>query len=960
MKNLLTLLLVTLISTSSNLYASHIPGGNITYQCTGNPNEYVITLELYVNCPNSLGNQYMITTYNDCGLTNPFITLIQTGIEQEISSACPSQTSLCNGGTLPGIKMFTYEATITLPDTCDSWKFVYDICCRNTSSNLSGASSNNIYFETIMNSQTAPCDDSPYITNQPYPFVCAGIPQSYCPGIVDPNGDSIYVQSINPMGTNGTPIAHTAGYSAAVPLNNFTLDSQTGCITFNQATLGNYVVSYLIEAYDNAGNMTGSIVHDFQFQVLNCSNTPPISGGIVLTSGNATLLGPGLLEICEGASTCFDVTFTDIDALDTLAIDTALSSLFTLLPGASITTTGINPYTVSICWTVPAGSNSSLSTTLTVNDGACPVIANAAQLINFNIINNTTVNPDITICGSQTAQLSAAGGSVFTWTSIAGDPINVGSNFSCNPCSNPIASPSVTTTYLVTSDLIAGCGSTDTVIVNVALDFTITAYGDTLLCASSVVPIGVNMSPLGSYTINWTPAASLNDPTISTPLATPSETTTYNVTVTSTLGCSKTDTVNVSVNPTPIPTISPGDSTFCAGTPIQFDVLTSTLVDNFTGSFDPSQWSTVSGASVGNPCVPFNGTALNFDTPNRELISNSLLTSNCTTFDFCLWIGNDISTGVTGCENADLNEDIELSYSTNGGATWITIQTFLTSNWDTGGPYANVWQCFSIPIPAGALTNNTQFKWAQIGFYGTTIDNWSIDNINLSCSNNNYIYSWSPGNTLSDSTITNPIATPTVTTNYTLTVTDTATGCSTSNSQTITTVANYILQLTPDDTICVGNTVNFNVATSVPGTYSYLWSPGGLLSDSTIFNPIGTFNTPGTNQFIITVSNGSCIVNDTVNITVNICTYINELGDLYDISIFPNPNTGSFNITKPANLDQSINIQLYTVEGKLILEETLNKSQSTTNIDISKQSKGLYFIHLRIGDEKFVRKIMKN
>ena len=173
-------------------------------------------------------------------------------------------------------------------------------------------------------------------------------------------------------------------------------------------------------------------------------------------------------------------------------------------------------------------------------------------------------------------------------------------------------------------------------------------------------------------------------------------------------------------------------------------------------------------------------------------------------------------------------------------------------------------------------------------------------------------------------------------------------------------MANYILQLTPDDTICVGNTVNFNVATSVPGTYSYLWSPGGLLSDSTIFNPIGTFNTPGTNQFIISVSNGSCIVNDTVNITVNICTYINELGDLYDISIFPNPNTGSCNITKPANLDQSINIQLYTVEGKLILEETLNKSQSTTNIDISKQSKGLYFIHLRIGDEKIVRKIMKN
>ena len=54
----------------------------------------------------------------------------------------------------------------------------------------------------------------------------------------------------------------------------------------------------------------------------------------------------------------------------------------------------------------------------------------------------------------------------------------------------------------------------------------------------------------GDYTYEWTPTSGLNDPTISNPVATPLETTTYTVTVTDE-SSSVSDDVTITVNPTP-------------------------------------------------------------------------------------------------------------------------------------------------------------------------------------------------------------------------------------------------------------------------------------------------------------------------------------------------------------------------------------------------------------------------
>ena len=893
MKKIL-LIAAILLSGLSSSFASHIPGGNLSWACTGNPNEFLITIQMFVSCPSSLSTVSVTANMtNTCGLANPALVLpllpsTPTNPNPvEVSQICDRDTaqSDCvtgvNGG-IPGVKMYTYQALVTLPDTCDSWDFYYSICCRDASSNLSGGAGNTMYFHSQMNSGTAPCDASPYVTASPIPYVCMGVQQTYCPGAIDPDGDSLYYSLVSPLGATATPIAHLGGYGPTTPLQNLTLDPVTGCITFTQNAVGNYVVTYKIEAFDAAGNQTGFIYHDFQFEVINNANCQPPTPS---PTGATNLSGPGLLingntvEICEGQTFCFDVTFSDLDLADTLKLDSANTNIFASMPGVILTTIYpnaplLNTLTVNVCWTVPVGASPNTQASIGVSDGSCPIENLANFPLVVQVINATVVNPPIIICGNQTAQLTANGGTVFTWYYTAtGLQVPVGPDFSCNPCSNPIVTPTVlgTTDYYVVSNLSIGCNPSDSTSVTKVADFTPTAYGDTLLCDFLTKQIGVNVTPTAAgYTYLWNNGATLNNATINNPIASPTETTSYITTVTSPLGCIKQDTVTVAVNPPPTVTLLPGDTTLCLGESLQFETLLPVIEDEFTGSFDPSMWSNVSGASVGTPCVPFSGTALNFNNTNRTLETNGSNVTSCTTIDFCLWVGNNSLFG-PGCDGADNGEDIELSYSINGGGTWIPIQVFDEADWDPAGPYNNAWQCFSIPIPAGAISANTMFKWSQLGFPWGTTDNWALDNIAIMCGGNtNYTYNWTPPTGLTNATISNPVASPIVTTPYTVTLTD-AGGCTVDRIQTITVAPNFTTAVTQSSgNTCLFDPIQLDVTVNPMGPgYTYKWTPSTFLDNDSIANPIATITIPGIHEYYVrTIGPGGCEKLDTINIVI--------------------------------------------------------------------------------------------
>lgn len=190
---------------------------------------------------------------------------------------------------------------------------------------------------------------------------------------------------------------------------------------------------------------------------------------------------------------------------------------------------------------------------ITTNSSGCTDTTN--QLITINPLPTVVATPDTTICLGQSVQLNATGANTYLWI----PPVN---NLSCTACPNPIASPTVTTTYLVRGTTALGCERVDSARITVIQPSTVVAPPDDSLClGQSLVLLAT-----GTQVYSWTPAASLNNPNVPGPIARPATTTTYTVTGSDFLGCfTTTDTVLVSVFP--LPTVNVGqDITISAGT----------------------------------------------------------------------------------------------------------------------------------------------------------------------------------------------------------------------------------------------------------------------------------------------------------------------------------------------------------------------------------------------------------
>jgi gliding motility-associated-like protein len=165
-----------------------------------------------------------------------------------------------------------------------------------------------------------------------------------------------------------------------------------------------------------------------------------------------------------------------------------------------------------------------------------------------------TIDPIQPICDGATIQLHAHGGYQFLWFPTTGlsDPTS--------------ADPFVTADSSITYSVIVtdSCG-VDTASIDVVVGIPFgEACPDTLTCAGQPVPI----TAIGGGTYAWSPAASLDDPNVQTPLASPLDTTEYVVTITTPEGCIVLDTVVVNVEvDVPVPVV--GDTAVCLGGSVQ-------------------------------------------------------------------------------------------------------------------------------------------------------------------------------------------------------------------------------------------------------------------------------------------------------------------------------------------------------------------------------------------------------
>ncbi len=464
-KTLLTSALF-LILFSSVSFASHISGGEVSYQSVG-VNQFKVTLALYWDCQGiNPGNTASMNTTNACALTDMNFT-VNLDTTYEVSQLCPSVLSTCSGGSAPGMNKNIYSAIITLPGGCTNWTFVHTSCCRNTITNAPNGDSYSYY--ATLNSVAAPFNDSPYFTSLPFPLVTVSQPFSCNPWVHEIDGDSLSYSLVNAMSTDvTTSVTYAGGYSGAVPVPGITIDAATGQINLTPASIGTYVVSILATEYNSSGVMVGAAVRDVQMMVINGTNQSLAAGsGVITNLTGATLINSNTIQSCATLPFSFQLTFTDLNAGDILGFT---SDIATQMPGATIVSTGTNPMTLTVTWTAPPiAAFNNIYFSLNVADNACP--APGQQTFQYYILPFPTVNlalgPDVTVpCGTNTynaSTTSLGAGVTYNWTAGAYGTITSGQGTNSITITWPSSGSTLVTEVTCTAVGFPYCGTiTDT------------------------------------------------------------------------------------------------------------------------------------------------------------------------------------------------------------------------------------------------------------------------------------------------------------------------------------------------------------------------------------------------------------------------------------------------------------------------------------------------------------------
>jgi len=430
------------------------------------------------------------------------------------------------------------------------------------------------------------------------------------------------------------------------------------------------------------------------------------------------------------------------------------------------------------------------------------------------------------------------------------------------------ATPTTSTVYTVSGTDAAvtnntGCSITSTVNITVnpvptttvsaTLPPVVNTYTPTAIC------YGTNTATLtagGAYTYTWSPAAGLNTTSGYSVVANPSVTTSYTVS-----GSNNCTTVNAStvvtvqVEPTSPSTVTPGNNiwnAFC---------------------YSDNNWTSYYGY--------YTETSLNFDTRTRWNSNNGPSTCTTTTggslaysgcsFGGTVWTMWFRRTGIPcGYYQIDIpGHDDNTFLFINGVQVWSHVGCC--------DAHVNVWSGFIGPStvvefkqyngsgPGYLAANFTTSTYPVLSPPATICSTTSTTLTANNISGANYVWTdGSGGSTLSTTTGTTTVGSPTVNTTYTCTVTDPVTTCSASASVLITVSPLPTTAVTPTSgTIsCAVNTFTLTAT----GANTYTWSPSAGLSASTGNSVIATPTT--TTIYTVSGSNNCATVTATSTIAV--------------------------------------------------------------------------------------------
>jgi len=596
-------------------------------------------------------------------------------------------------------------------------------------------------------------------------------------------------------------------------------------------------------------------------------------------SGLVTGLDTGAVTLSYTNPTCGGVTYAMnvADGGFTVMLSPTSGSYCSSGSPLNVTASGATSYS----WSPSAGLD--VTTGATVN--ASPTVTTTYTVVgttgacsNSGTVMVTNTTP-AAIAGGVTSLCS---GQTTTWTDTTGGGTWSSSGLgyaTIDATTGVITAVSAgveTMTYTVAS---TGCYVTRSITVNATPTPTVSA-------SSSVTCLGtaVTLTAGGGSTYSWAPSTYLSATTGSSPTCTPTATgsTIYTVTVTSPAGCTATATQSVGAYLVSSISVAPASTSICSGGTVMLTSSVSAtptlLWQNFnTGLTDSTggTWTIVNGSGNSSSwfslrASPGYVSAVTGDgSQYMEASPDALTTLTQTRFKSPSFSTVGLSAATLTFSHyydyysADATANV--SYSTDGGTTWVVIVDYFTAgvsagstSWTVGSP--NV----TLALPAGALGHsNVQLRWqynSTFGFY------WAVDNIRVTgVSNSLPSTTWSPTTNLyTNSGATIPYTGTATDTVYAVgvsatTYTASVGSCAASGTSNIA-VGPLTASVTNPVTVCSGSTGTWTI-TGLSGATVYYNINSGTTSSVVLTGGTGTVSTSVTvndTLNLISITSGTC------------------------------------------------------------------------------------------------------
>ena len=399
----------------------------------------------------------------------------------------------------------------------------------------------------------------------------------------------------------------------------------------------------------------------------------------------------------------------------------------------------------------------------------------------------------------------------------------------------------------------------------------------------------------------------------------------YYVDVVNNFGCTGSDSIFLTINPTPVVNLGPNDTTVCDLITLDAGNSGATFVWSEPGQF---------------------GQTLDVTQSGQYFVTVNLLgCESSDTIDVTVNAGPvlDLGQDLTSC--VDVTLDAGNPGSTYVWSTGATTQTITVTPPSTGS------DTITVVVTNAALCDASDEIVISAGV-DPLVDlgdpRTACDSLVLDAGNPGSTFTWSTGDITQSITVTSSGT-------YSVEVID-GSGCSASDTVDVT------VEQKPDAdftfTNIAVNSFTYNFTSTSTGATSYAWDFGDGAGSSTDPNPSYTYQFPGSYEVTLVVTN-DCGSDTLKLLNAGVDIDDDAFGRL--IELYPNPSKGEFFVSSADFSAAELTIEVTDTRGRIVFREVNEDvfGGFKVRVDLRAEAEGVYLVKISDGNRTTYKRVIR-